>query len=73
MIQTARFISTIDIGYKLHVKVWIVEFSEFGFDDCRNVEVIVGRVVGDIPGSVVDDAKDFGLETLDALDVDWLA
>ena len=43
---------------------------EFGFDDfrdCRDVEVIVGRVVGDIPGSV-----DFGLETLDVLDVGWL-
>ena len=30
---------------------------EFGFDDfrdCRDVEVIVCRVVGDIPGSVED-------------------
>ena len=30
---------------------------EFGFDDfrdCRDVEVIVGYVVGDIPGSVED-------------------
>ena len=49
-----------------------VEFFEFGFDDfkgCRHVEVIVGRVVGDILGSVVVGTKDFGLETRDALDV----
>ena len=45
-----------------------VEFSEFGFGDFRDVEVIVFRVVGDIPGSV----EDFGLETLDALEVGWL-
>ena len=29
----------------------------------------MGRVAGDIQGSVEDGAKDFGLETLDALDV----
>ena len=49
-----------------------VEFLEFGFDDfrvCRDVEVIVGRAVKDIPGSVEDGTKDFGLETLDAVDV----
>ena len=27
---------------------------EFGFDDCRDIEVIVGRVVGDISRSVED-------------------
>ena len=34
--------------------------------------VIVCRVVGYIPGSVEEGAKDFGLETLDAFDVGWL-
>ena len=50
----------------------VVEFSEFGFDDfrdCRCVKPIVGCVVEDIQGSVEDDEKDFGLQTLDALDV----
>ena len=42
---------------------------EFGFDDCKDVEVIVCRVVGDLPGSVADGTKDFGLKTLHALDV----
>ena len=32
---------------------------------CRDVEVSEGRLVGDIPGSVEDSTKDFGLETLD--------
>ena len=52
-----------------------VEFLEFGFDgfrDCRDGEVIVGRVVGGIPRSVEDGTKDFGLETLDSLVVGWL-
>ena len=43
-----------------------VEFFEFRFydvRDCRDVEVIVCRVVGDIPGSVEDGTKDSGLET----------
>ena len=43
-----------------------MEFLELGFDDfrdCRDIEVIVCRVVGDIPGSVENGAKDFGLET----------
>ena len=45
-----------------------VEFLKYGFHglrDCRDVEVIVDRVVGDIPGSVKDGTKGFGLETLD--------
>ena len=49
-----------------------VEFLEFGFDnfrDCRAVEVIVCRIVGDIPRSFEDGTKDFAFETLDALDV----
>ena len=49
-----------------------MECLEFGFNDfrhCREVKVIVCSVVGDVPGSVVCGAKDFGLETLDALDV----
>ena len=40
--------------------------AEFGFDnfrDCRGVEVIMCPVVGDIPGSVEDGTKGFGLET----------
>ena len=48
-----------------------VEFLDFGFDnfkDCRDVEVIVCLLVGDIPGSVEEGAKDFGLETIYALD-----
>ena len=32
----------------------------------------MGRVVGHTPGSVEDGAKDFGLKTLDVLDVGWL-
>ena len=35
---------------------------EFGFDDfrdCRDVEITVGRIVGDVPGSVEDGAKYF--------------
>ena len=34
-----------------------VGFLEFGFDyfrDCRDVQVIVCRIVGDVPGSVED-------------------
>ena len=49
-----------------------VKFLEFGFGDfrdCRGVEVIVGHVIGDTPGSVEDGTKDFGFETLNALDV----
>ena len=49
-----------------------MEFFEIVFDDFRDfrdVEVIVGRVVGDVPGSVEDGTKDFGLETLGA----WLS
>ena len=48
----------------------------FGVDDlrdCKDVEVIVGRVVRDIPGSVEDGEKGFGLKNLDALDIDWLS
>ena len=53
-----------------HVKE--CERSHDDFRDCRVVEVIVCCVVRDIPGSVEDGEKDFGLETLDALDVGWL-
>ena len=37
-------------------------FLELGFDDfgyCRDFKVILGCVVGDIPGNVKDSAKDF--------------
>ena len=53
-----------------------MEFLELGFDNfgpCRDFKVIVGGVVGDIPGSVKDSAKYFGLETLDAFDVGLLS
>ena len=40
--------------------------------DCRHAEVTMGRVVGDMPESVEDGTKDFGWETLDAMDVGWL-
>jgi hypothetical protein len=49
-----------------------MEFLEFGFDDlrdCRDIKVIEGGMVGHIPWSIEDSAEDFGLETLDALDV----
>ena len=53
-----------------------VEVLELGFYDSRNsnrdVDVIVDRVGGDITGSVEDGTKDLGVETLDALKVDWL-
>jgi hypothetical protein len=42
---------------------------EFGFDDlrdCRDIKVILGGMVGDIPRGIKDS------ETLDALDVGWL-
>jgi hypothetical protein len=39
-----------------------VEFSEFGFDDCRDIRVIVGGTFGDIPRGIEDSAEDFGLE-----------
>ena len=45
-----------------------MEFLELGFDDfedCRDFKVIVGSMVGDIPGSV--------RRTLDAFDVGWLS
>ena len=40
-----------------------MEFFEFGFDDfrdCRDGEVIMGRVAGDLRGSVEVGTKDFG-------------
>ena len=43
-----------------------MEFSELGFHvfgDCWDFKSIVGGVIGYIPGSVKDGAKDFGLET----------
>jgi hypothetical protein len=49
-----------------------VEFTEFGFGDLRDtrdIKIIVGDMVGDIPRSIGDSAENFGLETLDALDV----
>ena len=39
------------------------------FKNCKDIEVFVCRVVGDIPGSIEDGEKDFELETLDSLDV----
>jgi hypothetical protein len=51
-----------------------IEFLEFGFDDlrdCRDIKVIVGGMIEDIPRSIEESAEDFGLETLDALDVGW--
>ena len=45
---------------------------EFGFDhfiDCRDIEVIEGSVVKDIPRSIEDDTQDFGLETMKAFNV----
>ena len=46
-----------------------LEILEFGLEDfrgCRDVEVMVCRVVGNIPGSVEDGAEDLVWETLDA-------
>jgi hypothetical protein len=42
-----------------------VKFPEFNsnfFQDCREVGILMEGEVGDIPGSVKDSAKDFGLE-----------
>ena len=44
-----------------------MEYSKFGFDnfkDCSDVKVIVGRVVGDQPGSAEDVPKDFVFECI---------
>ena len=40
-----------------------LEYLEFRFG-CRDVKVIVDRVVGDIPVRVEEGTKDFGLETI---------
>jgi hypothetical protein len=37
--------------------------------DCRDIKVIVGGMIGDILSGIEDTTEDFGLETLDALDV----
>ena len=57
------------MGEKIRVGKGAVEFGFDDFTDCRDVEIIVCSVVRDVPGSVEDGAKDFGLETLDVLDV----
>jgi hypothetical protein len=47
-----------------------VQFFEFGFDDLRNyrdIKVIMGGMVGDVPRGIEYSAEDFRLETLDAL------
>ena len=49
-----------------------MEKELWNFDICRDVEVIVGRVVGDIPRSVENGTKGFVLEYLNELDVGWL-
>jgi hypothetical protein len=46
-----------------------VEFSESipnFFQNCREIGILMEGEVGDIPGSVKDSTKDFGLEGLDA-------
>ena len=53
-----------------------MEFLKLEFDDLgdyRDFKVIAGVVVRDIPRSAKNSAKDFGLETLDALDVGWFS
>ena len=50
-------------GLGKRIRVGGERTMDFGFDDfrdCKNVEVIVGHVVGDIPGSVEDGTKDSG-------------
>lgn len=49
-----------------------MKFKKLFFDDFfygRDIKVVMSGEIGDIPRSVKDGAKDFGLETLDALDV----
>jgi hypothetical protein len=49
-----------------------VEFQESilnFFQNCREVGILMEGEVGDIPGSVKDSTKDFGLEGLDAYDI----
>ena len=43
--------------------VELLKFFFYDFRNVRDVEVIGGRVVGDIPGNVEDGTKGFGLET----------
>jgi galactitol-specific phosphotransferase system IIC component len=37
-----------------------------------DIKVIVGGMVGDMTRGIEDSVEDFGLETLDVLDVGWL-
>jgi hypothetical protein len=47
-----------------------VKFPESNFfQNCREVGILMEDEVGDIPGSVKDSTKDFGLEGLDACDI----
>jgi hypothetical protein len=50
-----------------------VELGFNGFRDSGDIKVIVSSLVGDIPRSIEESAEDFGLETLDALNADWLS
>jgi hypothetical protein len=59
-------------GGREGIEMRAVEFSEFGFDDlrdCRDITDIMGGIVGDIPRGIEDSGEDFGLESLDDLDV----
>lgn len=40
-------------------------------EDCRKVGILMEGEVGDIPGSVKDSTKDFGLEGLDTCNIGW--
>ena len=61
-----------DRGYGLGKRIRVggegaVDFEDFR--DCRGVEVIMGCVVGNIPGSFEGGMKDVGFEALDVLHV----
>ncbi|KAL1115911.1 hypothetical protein AAG570_006200 [Ranatra chinensis] len=43
------------------------------FVNCRDIEVIVNSVVRDVPGSIQDNAQDFGLKGLDFINIRILA
>jgi hypothetical protein len=50
-----------------------VEFPESipnFFQDCREVGILMEGGVGDIPGSLKDSRKGFGLEGFDASDIE---
>ena len=62
----------IDRRKVLGKRIWVEgegtkEFSDLGFDNCRDFKVIVVGLLREVVS-----ANNFGLETLDTFDVGWL-